>query len=64
VRCPHCNRQIEDHEILAASGSIRGRLSKRTLTPEDAKAMQQRSVEARKRNQRKKARQRKKERQA
>lgn len=48
MKCPHCGKEISQHDIAKAIGSEGGKKSKRTLTPEQARAM----VEARERKKR------------
>lgn len=50
LNCPHCGDPIHDDAVLSAAASIQGKRSKRKLTKKDARAMQQKSVEARRRN--------------
>lgn len=45
--CPHCNADIPDALVTHHAAKINGRKSRRTLTPEAARAMQTASVRAR-----------------
>lgn len=44
MKCPHCNKSIDDKTVARHFASAGGKKSRRTLLPETAKAM----VEARK----------------
>lgn len=50
MKCPHCGGEITQQDIAKAIGSEGGKKSKRTLTPEQAKAM----VESREKKRREK----------
>jgi hypothetical protein len=50
MKCPHCGKEISQHDVAKAIGKEGGKKSKRTLTPEQAKAM----VEAREKKKREK----------
>ena len=50
MKCPHCQKKIDDKTLLAHAGAAGGRKSRRKLSPEDAKRMQAKSVETRRKN--------------
>ena len=53
MKCPHCNRDIRQAVILAWAGTITAKRRRRngnTITSQEARAMQVRSVEARRAN--------------
>ena len=53
MKCPHCNRDIRQAVILAWAGTITAKRRRRngnTITSQEARAMQARSVEARRAN--------------
>jgi len=50
MRCPYCKKTIADEVTLSGAAAISGRRGKRKLAPEAARAMQARSVAARKKN--------------
>lgn len=52
MNCPHCNKEIPEADILSLAASIQGKRSKRKLSKKDARAMQAKSVAARKKNKR------------
>ena len=39
MKCPYCKKHIDEELLKKAIASINGKKSKRTLTPEQAKAM-------------------------
>ena len=47
MNCPTCNANIPDHLVTQHAARLSGRKSRRTLTPEQARAMQEASAEAR-----------------
>lgn len=50
MKCPHCGKEISQRDVAKVIGKEGGKKSKRTLTPEQAKAM----VEAREKKKREK----------
>jgi len=50
MNCPHCKQFIENALTLTGAAQINGRKSKRTLTPEQARNMQRKSAETRRKN--------------
>ena len=47
MKCPHCGKDIKEHLVTQEAARIMGRRSKRKLTIEEARAMAEKSHEAR-----------------
>lgn len=47
--CPHCKQEIPDSEIQSHAARLAGRKSRRKLSPEQARDMQEKSAAARRR---------------
>ena len=41
MNCPHCNQEIPDKDITKHFAAIGGKKSKRTITPEQQRMMQE-----------------------
>jgi len=50
MKCPHCGKDIKDSVVMSAAGAIQGRRGRRKLSPEQAREMQLKAAEARRRN--------------
>jgi len=53
VKCPHCNRDIREAAVLKGAAAIAAKRRKKAgnqITPDEARAMQARSVAARRAN--------------
>jgi hypothetical protein len=48
MKCPYCDKAIDDEAVLKEAASIMGRRSRRRLTKEQAQAMAKKSHEMRK----------------
>jgi len=49
MTCPHCQKDIPDTEVAKHFASIGGKVSKRTITPEQQARLQQSGKQARER---------------
>lgn len=50
MKCPHCGKEIKEYLITREAARVMGRRSKRKLTTEEARAMAEKSHEARRKN--------------
>jgi hypothetical protein len=55
MTCPHCRKEIPDSEIAKHLARKGGRMSKRTITPDQQRKMQERAQAWRMKNQREKS---------